>query len=133
MENIDYFEDLKRLWDVISKTSAPSKLWVACLVKPEVCMMLFMQTERDWPLHLYTRAKMFPYFFSDGHHDYANYVTYYLNDIKILLSEIEDVQTNIKTVCGKAFSLICTLEHHLCMGKDRKVLQAKQKQISKVF
>ena len=135
MKNIDQFEGLQKFWEFSRKTSVPSKLWVACLINPEACMMLFMQTERDWPLYLYTVAKIFPYFLSDGHHNYKSHVTYYLNDMKIRFSEIVNVQANIKTNYGTIFSLICTWEHHLCMGRGGRFygLNFKQKQASEVI
>ena len=52
--------------------------------------MLFIRAEREgeWPLHRYAVSKMLPYFFAAGHHNYARYGTYYLNDMQNLPPEI---------------------------------------------
>ena len=75
----------------ISKGSKTSKVWVDCLFKPVLLMMLYVRAERegDWARHLYAVSKMLPYFFSAGHQHYARYGTYYLNDMRKLPSSIE--------------------------------------------
>ena len=82
--------ELQTFLDSLSPQSRTSKLWVNNLIKPVPYMMLFMRAERegDWSLHLHVVSKMIPYFFTAGHHNYARYGLYYLNDMKNLPASI---------------------------------------------
>lgn len=82
----DSSDKLDEFLENISKESKTTKLWVENLIKPVQLMMMFVRAERegDWPLHLKVVSKMLPYFFAAGHHNYARYATYYLNDMKNL-------------------------------------------------
>ena len=59
-------------------------------------MMLFVRAEiieellreGDWPMHLYAVSKMISYLFAAGHHNYARYGLYYLQDMKSLPAAI---------------------------------------------
>ena len=55
-------------------------------------MMLYIRAERegDWLLHLHAVSVMMPYFFAAGHHNYARYGTYYLQDMRKLPHSILD-------------------------------------------
>ena len=90
--NIISGKDMEKLLNELRTGSKTSKLWVDCLIKPVLLTMLYVRAERegDWALHLYAVSKMIPYFFAAGHHHYARYATYYLNDMKNLPSEIEE-------------------------------------------
>lgn len=70
--------------------SRTTKLWVECLIKPVLIMMLFIRAAREaeWPLHLMAMKMMLPYFFAAGHINYARYGLYYLESMKKLPREV---------------------------------------------
>ena len=72
--------------------SRTAKMWLDCLVKPALIMMLFIRAEREgeWPLHLAALKAMMPYFFAAGHINYARYGLYYL-----LLRQMETLPENV--------------------------------------
>ena len=84
--HFDSSDMLDEFLEKVSKESKTAKLWVENLIKPVQLMMMFVRAERegDWPLHLRVVSKMLPYFFAAGHHNYARYATYYMNDMKNL-------------------------------------------------
>ena len=86
MSEINSYTELKSVLDEVSEKSKTGKLWVDNLIKPVFLIMQYIRAERegDWPLHLDVVSKMLPYFFAAGHHNYARYVTYYLNCMKNL-------------------------------------------------
>jgi len=72
------FQRYSEFEDYLDKTateSRTSRLWVDCLIKPVLIIMMYVRAEReaDWPLHLAAVALMLPYFFAAGHVDYARY------------------------------------------------------------
>ena len=86
MSEINSYTELKSVLDEVSEKSKTGKLWVDNLIKPVFLIMQYIRAERegDWPLHLDVVSKMLPYFFAAGHHNYARYVSYYLNCMKNL-------------------------------------------------
>ena len=85
-------DEMDNLLNELRTGSKTSKLWVDSLIKPVLLTMLYVRAERegDWGLHLFAVSKMIPYFFAAGHHHYARYATYYLNDMRNLPPEIEE-------------------------------------------
>ena len=62
-----------------------TKLWLDCLIKPVLIMMLCVHAEREaeWVLHLHAVALMMPFFFfAAGHVNYARYGLYYLRSMQ---------------------------------------------------
>ncbi len=90
LPDIHSYDDLTAFLDDISQKSLTSKLWSDCLIKP--LMMLYIRAERegDWLLHLHAVSVMMPYFFAAGHHNYARYGTYYLQNLRKLPHSILD-------------------------------------------
>ena len=91
IERLDTYEDLITSLETLSEQSKTTKLWVDCLIKPVLLMMVFVRAERegDWPLHLWAVQEMMPYFFAAGHHNYARYgLYYYLRSMEKLPAEI---------------------------------------------
>ena len=90
VENLDTYEDLVISLEVLSEQSKTTRVWVDCLIRPVLLMMLFVRAERegDWPLHLWAVQEMMPYFFAAGHHHYARYGLYYLRSMERLPTEI---------------------------------------------
>ena len=74
----------------LSRASRTSKLWVDCLIRSVLIMMLFVRAEREgeWPLHLLAVKFMMPYFFAAGHVNYARYGLYYLSSMEKLPSHV---------------------------------------------
>ena len=72
-QDADIFDDLLQLLERRAVQSRLTKLWLDCLIKPVLIMMLFVRAERDaeWVLHLHAVALMMPYFFPAGHVNYA--------------------------------------------------------------
>ncbi|XP_064094761.1 uncharacterized protein LOC135207056 [Macrobrachium nipponense] len=79
-------DSLMKVLDNKSQESRTTKLWVENLIKPVMLMMMFVRAEReaDWPLHLFCVKEMLPYFFGDGHFNYARYCLYYLRSMEKL-------------------------------------------------
>ncbi len=69
LDNIDTYEELIALLECGATKSRTTKLWVDCLIKPVLIMMMFVRAEREgeWPLHLLAVNAMMPYFFAAGH------------------------------------------------------------------
>ena len=78
-------DDMEEFLNDVSKKSKTAKLWVQNLFRPVFYIMMFIQAERegDWLLHLSFVSTMLLYFFVAGHHNYARYATYNLNDMKL--------------------------------------------------
>ena len=83
-ERLCSMSDVIDLLDECSQYSNTAKMWVDCLIKPVLCMMLFVRAERegDWPLHLFAVKRMIPYFFAANHFNYAHYGLYYLRSMQ---------------------------------------------------
>lgn len=90
IQGVDSYEDMMLLLEGRAAQSRTTKLWVDCLIKPVLIMMLFVRAEREaeWSLHLYAVAAMMPYFFSAGHINYARYGLYYLRSMERLPEEV---------------------------------------------
>ena len=73
VEKLDTYEDLIISLEALTEQSKTTKLWVDCLIRPVLLMMLFVwaELEGDWPLHLWAVQEMMPYFFATAHHIYA--------------------------------------------------------------
>jgi len=58
-QDFKYFINLLEEKSLKSKTS---KLWLDCLIKPVLIMMMFVRAERegDWALHLHAVSNMLP-------------------------------------------------------------------------
>lgn len=71
--------------------SRTTKLWLECLIKPVLIMMLFVRAEREgeWALHLHAVSQMMPYFFAARHTNYARYGLYYLRSMENLPDEVQ--------------------------------------------
>ena len=90
LEKSDTHDDLIISLEALAEQSKTTKLWLDCLIRPVLLMMLFIRAERegDWPLHLWAVQEMMPYFFAAGHHNYARYGLYYLRSMQRLPTEI---------------------------------------------
>ena len=62
-ENITSMDDLLSYLDKAASASKTFKLWVDCLLKPVIIMMMYVRAERegDWPLHLVAVKQMLPF------------------------------------------------------------------------
>ena len=83
-------ENLTETLDSLSERSRTAKLWVDCLIKPVLIMIMFVRAEReaDWLLHLFAVQQMLPYFFAASHNYYARYGLYYLRSMEKLPEEV---------------------------------------------
>ena len=86
IHDISNADELQQFLDGKRQESHTCKLWIDYLIKPVLYMMMFVRAERegDWLLHLYAVEMMIPLFFAAGHHNYARYGYYYLQDMKKL-------------------------------------------------
>ena len=86
LENFNGYSDLEGYLNDLCSQSRTAKLWVDCLIRPVLLMMMYVRAEReaDWPLHLEAVEKMLPYFFAAGHHNYARYGLYYLRSMEAM-------------------------------------------------
>ena len=86
VKKLDAYEDMIISLETISEQSKTTRLWVDCLIRPVLLMMLFVRVECEgnWPLHLWAVQEMMPYFFAAGHHNYARYGLYYLRTMQRL-------------------------------------------------
>ena len=87
---LETYEDMIISLEEISEQSKTTRLWVDCLIRPVLLMMMFVRAERegDWPLHLWAVQEMMPYFFAAGHHNYARYGLYYLRTMQRLPAKL---------------------------------------------
>ena len=85
VKSASYDEMMSKL-EEMSRASRTTKLWVDCLIRPVLIMMLFVRAEREseWPLHMKALNMMMPYFFAAGHINYARYGLYYLSSMEKL-------------------------------------------------
>ena len=69
-----------------SMKSRTCKLWLECLIKPVLLMMIYVRAEReeDLLLHVHCVKAMMPYFFAAGHQNYARSGLVYLRTIENL-------------------------------------------------
>jgi len=63
MEILQRYDDLELYLNNIACKSRTSKLWIDCLIRAVLLMMLYIRAEReaDWPLHLVAVECMMPY------------------------------------------------------------------------
>ena len=89
-EQSESYDEMLSILEKRARVSRTAKLWVDCLVKPVLIMMLFIRAEREaeWPLHLLAAKLMMPYFFAAGHPNYARYGLYYLASMERLPDDI---------------------------------------------
>ena len=66
------------------------KLWVDCLIRPTMIAHHFLrgECESDLLLHEHSLVEMIPYFFSASHHNYARYITFYLQETKAMSPKV---------------------------------------------
>ena len=85
LQDADTFDDLLQLLESRAVQNRTTKLWLDCLIKPVLIMMLFVHAEREtvWVQHLHVLALIMPYFFAVGHVNYARYGLYYLRSMQI--------------------------------------------------
>jgi hypothetical protein len=64
LEENDTHDDLIISLEALGEQSKTTKLWLDCLIRPVLLMMLFVRAEREgeWPLHLWAVQKIMPYF-----------------------------------------------------------------------
>jgi hypothetical protein len=74
-QDIDSHAELMDVLEDRANESRTAKLWVDCLIKPVLLMMMFVRAgrEADWVLHMLAVSSMMPYFFAAGHINYARY------------------------------------------------------------
>lgn len=79
--------DMDKFLEDISQKSKTAK---ANLIKVMFLVMMFKRAEceGDWPLDLHVVSKLQSYFSATGHHHYALYATYCLNDMKNLSPKV---------------------------------------------
>ena len=77
------------------------KLWVDCFIKPTLLAHQFLRAERqgDWLLQQHSLQLMLPYFFAAGHHHYARYITWHLQDMQHLPQDAKNDFRNGAHVC----------------------------------
>lgn len=87
---IKNYDHLISILDTLSLKSKTSKLWVDCLIKPVLLMMMYVRAEREgeWALHIEVVKQIMPYFFAAGHFNYARYGLVYLREMQKLPQEI---------------------------------------------
>ena len=85
-------ETFANFLDKLSSASRTAKLWIECFIKPVMIMMRYIRAEResDWPLHLQTVNEVLPLFFASGHHNYARYGTYYIQNMEALSRNVQE-------------------------------------------
>lgn len=88
--DVEDYNSLMQILEMRARQSRTVKLWLDCLIKPVLIMMLFIRAEREaeWALHLYAVSLMMPYFFASGHVNYARYGLYYLRSMENLPREV---------------------------------------------
>ena len=62
------------------------RLWVYCFVQPTPLSLMFLRGERngDFLLQQHCLKAMLPYFFAAGHHNYARYLSWYVQQMEHL-------------------------------------------------
>lgn len=75
LSELECFGNLLKSLEVLAEHNKMTRLWVDCLGKPALLMMIFIQAERegDWSLQLWAAVQMFPYFSAAGHYSYGWY------------------------------------------------------------
>lgn len=94
--------DMGKFLEDISQKSKTAK---ASLIKVMFLVMMFKRAEceGDWPFDLHVVSKLQSYFSATGHHHYALYATYCLNDMKTYHPKFWHVSYEVSTQHGGAY------------------------------
>ena len=67
------------------------KHWFNNLIKPTILVHQFLRAERegDWLFQQFCLEQMEPYFFSAGHYHYARYISWHLNEMRNIPSQVK--------------------------------------------
>ena len=84
-----------------ASASRTGRLWVDCLIKPVIILLLFIRAEREgnWLLHLYSLHRMLPYFFAAAHWNYARYIKWHLLEMAFIPPELMESFLQGEHVC----------------------------------
>jgi len=106
-EKCDTLVKLRSRLEQLRKSSLTARLWIDCVVHATSIMLLFIRAERkaNWVMHMYAVTEMLPYFFAAGHHQYARYISHYVNSMKCLPKEVHRLvmngDTTVRHTSGK--------------------------------
>ena len=83
LQDADTFDHLLQILERRAVQSRTTKLWLDCLIKTVLIMILFVSAEREaeWVLHLHAVALMMPYVFAAGHVNYTRYISFPLGSL----------------------------------------------------
>ncbi len=103
----DFLQDGPKTYDEIlryldeARQYPTGRLWIDCLIRPTLLAHRLVRAERegDFLLPLQCLRDILPYFFAAVHHNYARYITTYLQDVDALPEEAQ------KNLCDEY--LIC--------------------------
>ena len=68
-----------------ARQNLTGRIWVDCLIKPTLLALMFLRGERngDFILQQHSLKAVLPYFFEAGHHNYARYLSWYVQQMKL--------------------------------------------------
>ena len=82
---VDSYEELNVSLET-ARVHPTGRLWVDCFVKPTLLSLMFLRGDRngDFLLQQHCLKAMLPYFFAAGHHNYASYLSWYVQQMEHL-------------------------------------------------
>ena len=107
---LSQYSELTMFLDTVSGKRLTAKHWVENLIKPVFICLLYVRAEREgeWPLHLAAVESMLPYFYAARHHNYAQYGSYYLQNMGKLPQVLERfMKGDINKVTGTVYGPTC--------------------------
>ena len=89
-EDLNSCRDLETVLDDVARESRTAKVWVECLIRAVLLMMIYVRAEReaDWLLHIFAVKLILPFVSVVRHINYARYGLYYLRSMAGLPSKV---------------------------------------------